>query len=131
MRAIREDEVTFTLTAEDEDIPVRGNAMASGDPDLDKRVEDGIIERLDGGDIWAWCYVRVTARLTLPDGSWFEGTDGLGGCSYHDQSDFMESGGYYDDMKTRALEDLQEKIETAVKRGVILAVVFADAEVVS
>ncbi|GAG86978.1 unnamed protein product, partial [marine sediment metagenome] len=86
-------DVAFVLTIEPEDIPVRGNAMASGDEEVDRRVEDGIIERLDQGDLWAWCSVKVTA--TLLDDTDLEGADYLGGCSYRDEEDFCQDGGYY------------------------------------
>lgn len=76
-RKLTESEVTFTVELEEEDTPVRGNAMASGDDAADKALEDEIIERLDRGDISAWCCLKVTA-------SWngLTGVDYLGACSF-------------------------------------------------
>ncbi len=125
MRKIRPDEVTFKLVAEDEDIPIRGNAMASGDDEADKKLEDELIDRLDRGDIWAWCYVKVTATLTLPDGSKIEGWAGIGGCSYESEKDFIESDCYYSDLKSEALDDLQKEVENEIQRGRSLAELFA------
>jgi hypothetical protein len=48
---------------EPEDVPVRGNAIASDDPDFDRMVEDELIARLDSGNGWAWCVLCV--RVTL------------------------------------------------------------------
>lgn len=99
--------VTFTLEIEPEDIPVEGNAMASGDDSADRECEAEILERLDRGDLWAWCYVRVTA-------TWgeFSGSDGLGECSYRSEADFKR-GGYWEDMRAEAYDRLCEAIERA------------------
>lgn len=93
-------DVTYELIHHEEDTPVRGNCMSSGDDSYDKECEDAIIKDLGCGNLWAWCAVEVRA-------TWkgFTGKDFLGCCSYKDQKDF-EAGGYYDDMKSQALDDL-------------------------
>lgn len=103
---------TIRLRAEQSDIPVRGNAMVSGDSALDKQVEDEIIARLGAGDIWAWANVLVTAE-------WhgLTGTDSLGGCSYKDEADFIQNSGYYDDMVSNAIDELYKQYETIVNEG--------------
>jgi hypothetical protein len=100
--------VTYRLYIEAEDIPVRGNAMASGDDALDKKVEDEILERLDSGDIWAWAHVTVEASAGE-----FTGEDTLGGCCYRDAAEFMQPGGYYEDMKSEAFNALKATLERA------------------
>lgn len=102
-----EKDVTYTLEADYEDIPVKGNAMVSGNDADDKKVEDAIIKRLENGDVWAWAYVKVTATW-----NGLIGVDGLGCCSYADASEFKKPGGHYNDMKARALEDLKLNIKT-------------------
>ena len=69
------DNVRFELSVEADDIPVRGNAMASGDDDADRECENELIERLESGDETAWCHVRVVA--TDPETE-LEGEDSLG-----------------------------------------------------
>lgn len=101
------EQVNFTLTIEPEDIPVRGNAMASGNDATDKKYEDEIIERLNNGDLWAWCSVCVTAER-----KGVEGVDYLGGCCYKDEKDFKEGDSYYKDMQRQAYDDLVKKINT-------------------
>jgi hypothetical protein len=101
------EEVDFTLEAEYEEISVRGNAMASGDDEQDKMYEDEIIRRLDNGDVWAWASVKVTAQWRG-----IEGVDYLGCCCYANENDFKQPGGYYDDMKQEAYDDLIAKINT-------------------
>ncbi len=111
MRKLTKRDVEFVLTAEFDDLPVRGNAMASGDDALDKKVEDEIIARLERGDVWAWAAVTVEARW-----QGFVGRDHLGACCYRDERDFKHSEGYYPDMCSVALDDLNRKIqETADK----------------
>lgn len=106
MKKFKESEVDYVLEVEMDNFPVRGNAIASGDDAEDKRVEDEILSRLNCGDIWAWGTVKVTA---LWNG--FEGVDYLGGCSYRDEEDFKQPGGYFEDMKRQALADLKSNIK--------------------
>lgn len=105
MRRLTETDVTFKIRCLPEEIPVRGNALASGDPAEDKRTEDEIIARLESGDDWAWCTVEVIARWED-----FSAIETLGACSYASEEDFRQPGGYFDDMKAAALDALNEKI---------------------
>lgn len=107
-RKFNPDEVIFTLAAEQDDIPIRGNAIVSGDDDFDERVARDIEAQLEEGNVWAWASVKVTA-------SWagFTGTDYLGGCSYKDEADFRQPGGYFEDMLTEAVKALVSEIEAA------------------
>ena len=122
IRKLTMDEVEFEVIAEMDDIPVRGNAIASGDEEVDRECEDEIMRRLDNGDVWAWASVEVKA-------TWkgFEGSDYLGGCSYEDEADFCQPGGYYDDMKGRALEELQANIEHELRETSELILNVEDA----
>lgn len=112
------DGVTYTLEATQDDVPVRGNASAMGDDELDQEIEDGIIARLDDGDVWAWASVRVTAHvdiaLTDEQEVLFQGEQYIGGCNYTNAEDFMANGPY-DDLKSEALDDLKRSLERAVK----------------
>ncbi len=105
-RKLTASEVTFTIECEPEDLPIKGNAMASGDNEFDAKVEREIREALEGGNAWAWCSVKVTA-------SWNQclGYAYLGCCSYDSQKDFETEGGYYEDMKQEALNDLNDRID--------------------
>jgi hypothetical protein len=100
------EQVQFSLIAEFDDIPVRGNALASGDDKFDKQVEDEIIKRINNGDVWAWCCVEVKATYKSIESD----TEYLGACSYADEQDF-KTGGYYEDMKQTAYENLLDKIK--------------------
>lgn len=88
-----------------DDTPIRGHAMASGDDAIDRRAEDDILANLPFNE-WAWCLVKVTA--IGPAG--VIGTDYLGACSYANESDFRQPGGYFDDMVDRAREDLRRQL---------------------
>jgi hypothetical protein len=98
-------DVTFSLRIELEDVPVKG-AFASGDDAADKRDEEIILERLRGGDTWAWCCVFVTATWRA-----YSASDNLGCCSYADEADFKQEGGYYEDMCDAALARLNANLE--------------------
>lgn len=106
LRELTAEEVTFTIKAEQDDIPVRGNAIASGDEKFDKEVEDHIFSELADGNIWAWAAVTVIARWDS-----FVGSAHLGGCSYKDEEEFKQPGGYYDDMKQEALDELNKVLQ--------------------
>lgn len=101
--------VSYDLEIVREYMPIRGNAMASGDDDYDREVEDSIIADLEAGNDWAWCMVKVTATYDGIDS--VEGVDYLGGCSYASEKDFKSPGGYYDDMKEVARDDLYGQLK--------------------
>lgn len=107
--------ITFTLKIEPDLIPVRGNAMASGDDAADRACEDEIIARLNRGDVWAWCVVTVSAHLDD-----FTGIAILGGCSYQDEADFKACGSYQD-LVREAVDDLKADLEAAVTLGATAA----------
>ena len=109
--------VTFTLEIEPEDLEIRGNALASGDDAEDREAEDSIIAQLESGNLWAWCSVKVTATA-----GGVEGVDYLGGCSYRDTAEFIQPGGYYDDMKAEALAELKVRLAEASAAHVALEV---------
>jgi hypothetical protein len=98
------EDCTFILDVVEDNTPVRGNAMASGDDGLDQWVENQIIEALENANIWAWCIVTVTAAW-----SGWKGVDILGGCSYKDEDDFIRAG-QWDEMRRIAYHDLLEKL---------------------
>jgi hypothetical protein len=103
------DDVDISITVEPEFSPVQGNLIVSGDAEFDKKCEDEIIARLDSGDEWAWCIVKVTVTpktLTYTDELF--GFSLLGGCSYENQEEFEKSD-YYQDMIVWSLEDLNSK----------------------
>jgi hypothetical protein len=104
--SIKEMEETYNvrINATQDDLPVRGNCIATEDKEFDKTVEDEILERLDNGDVWAWADVEVQA--TLPDGR--TGSAYLGGCCYEDEKDFKQ-GGYYEGMILNAVDDAASK----------------------
>jgi hypothetical protein len=110
-RPITKEEAAIRVRAEPEHIPVEGNALVSGDDALDREAEQEILQRLDQGDTWAWAAVTVTA-------TWgpFAASDHLGCCSYADEADFTQPGGYYDDMVDAALDELNQTILDAYRR---------------
>lgn len=105
-------EVKYTITVEQDEQAVRGNALASGDDAVDKAQEDEILARLDRGDVWAWAEVTVTAEC-----AGFKGVDYLCGCCYENEAAFKEPGGYFPDMCAAALENLREVLCAAVTTG--------------
>ena len=62
------------------------------------------MSRLDHGDQWAWCSVKVEVRW-----NGFRGTDYLGCCSYESEEDFRKSE-YYNDMISEALAELNREV---------------------
>ena len=98
-----ESTMEIQIILHDEHIPIEGNAVDSGDTDFDAKVNAGIIERLDMGQLWAWCTVEV--KVTI-DG--FTANDYLGCCSYDNEQEF-KAGGYYDDMVETCKNDIVEQ----------------------
>lgn len=100
--------VRYSIRALPEDIPVRGNAMASGDDEYDRHVEDHIIAELESGNVWAWCTVQVRARVGQ-----FYGDAFLGACSYEDSGDFSRD--HLKAMKEEARDELRKRMDEAKK----------------
>lgn len=118
-------EITYEIAVEQDDTPVRGNAIASGDAVADKEVEDEILRRLDQGDVWAWACVEVRAIVEL-DGQRFLGNTYLGGVSCKDEAEFRENDDYFSDMKAEALLDLENCLTNEVNRGKVAASLLAE-----
>lgn len=96
-----------TVHAEQDICDPLGNVLVSGDAEVDAQAEREVFERLDRGDIWAWATVKVFAEVEGIKGE----SQWLGGCNYASESDFRESGCYFDDMKAEAIADLRAKLE--------------------
>lgn len=108
------EDVEFILEVEQDDTPVRGNALASGDESIDKACEDEILERLARGDVWAWAHVTVKARVRDDDdvgnlARRIVGRDDLSGCSYKSEAEF-KTDDVYGDMKAQAFDDLVDRL---------------------
>jgi hypothetical protein len=104
------DGIEFTIECLPEDQELRGNVIASDNENADRAYEDEIIARLDRGDVWAWCTVKVTAEWRG-----YKGAAYLGGCTYTNERDFTENNSdYYDDMKREALDSLNASIRSIV-----------------
>ena len=108
---IAREEATIRVLAEPDHTPVEGNASVSGDDDFDREVEHNILCRLQQGDVWAWATVTVVT-------AWgpFKGNAHLGCCSYADENEFKQPGGYFDDMVTEALDELNHCVGEAYRQ---------------
>ena len=104
MKTLKFEHVEFETIVEQDDIPVRGNVMASGDDAFDKECEDEILARLDRGEIEAWCHIGVIAR-------WhgFEGRAGLGANSLGSLSE-VEQAAEDHGLRAEALEALNAQL---------------------
>jgi hypothetical protein len=106
VRRPTKDDVHFALWHEPEDMyELEGNFTDPADVEW-------IRKELEDGNDWAWCRTQVHATWTDPEtGKEYEGDDYLGGCSYRSKEDFMQPGGYYDDMKNAAYDELVKNVE--------------------
>ena len=98
------NEVQYELLAEPEDEA----------PDFEDPQDLAFVrEQIRMGNVWGWCRTEVIAKWTDSEGNEYEGHDYLGGCSYRSRRDFMEPGGYYDDMKSEAYDELVKQLVKA------------------
>jgi hypothetical protein len=104
-------DIIYSIVVEQDDMPVHGNAIDSGDAKADKEIEDEILARLDRGDTWAWAQVDVRAECGGQTGHAY-----LGGCSYQDENDFKR-GGYLPQLQEEAREDLLRVMRERVSSG--------------
>lgn len=114
----------FKIEPED-DVPVRGNALASGDDSADAAAEEWILSRLNSGDVLAWCCVTVTAEVTIGADT-FRGNAYLGACSYEKEEDLRRDVFEHYDLKKEALADLKIQLEGAAKRGALASQILME-----
>lgn len=127
MRKLVKEDVIFTVELEEEDLPVRGNYMCTDDNGQDKKDENVVIDRLNCGDISAWCCLKIIAKWED-----FEETTYLGGCSFEaglNNTDLQKeaeeiASGFYDDL----LEALNNKVLSYIIRGEEIASLLDDTE---
>lgn len=105
--------IFFKLETLPEDAPVRGNAIASDNPKMDRLHENAILERIEAWDSWAWCTVKVSASF----GSTLEGTAYLGCCSYEGFEDFAAEDGYLPSLVQEAMDELLQEARDTVADG--------------
>lgn len=110
-RTLTKEEINIRVMAYPEEIPVKGNAICSGDEDFDRQVESEILKRLEQDDVWAWATVRVTSEWECLSASEY-----LGCCCYADENEFREEGGYFDDMIHEALSNLNLRLRNLYER---------------
>jgi|SRR3954466_6357581 len=107
MRTINFNEVVFTVEAQPELTDIT-DEISSGDPLYDERNITEIRQRLENGDIWAWCTVKVTGTYR----GIIQSSDHLGGCSYQNAEDFIRHSGYYKDMQLQCIRSIQDQLQT-------------------
>ena len=125
LRSINDKRLTWTLTAEPEEVSIEGNASAWGEPE-DSEYAAKIRAQLDTGNEWAWCCVAVRVQFETETGEAFEGVDYLGCCSYRSERDFRR-GGYLPQMREAAFDDLRMNMGHAIARGNAANSAFATA----
>jgi len=117
LRRLTKNDVVFTLKVEPEDLPPEGNVLVSGDDEQDAEAVKDVTDRLNAGNIWAWCQVTILANW-----SGFCGKEVLGCCSYTNQEEFIQ-GDYYAPMLDEALADLNRTLASTLKTLSALIVV--------
>lgn len=90
----------ITWEALEEDVSVKNYCFE------DKEAEERILNRLKAGELSAWFCAHVVAEY-----AGFIGDDYLGCCSYKSLSEFeKEKGGYFEQMITKAISELADRI---------------------
>lgn len=99
-------EIEIELTAEEEHIPIDGNALASGDDAEDAAENERIRDELERGNEWAWCaaHVRVTYKGETSADAY------LGACSYKNAAEFRRDGAF-DEMVHECLAEINAKLK--------------------
>lgn len=107
LKQLTADQVEFQVSYQQDDLLVRGNALASGDAQADKECEDAILARLNAGDELAWCCITVTAAW-----NGFTASAHLGGCGLDNEQQVAEEAEAYG-MKEEALANLNKAVAAA------------------
>ena len=99
------DKIQYSIETTISEIPIKGNAMASGDPETDIEAETWIQDQLRKGNDLAWCDVIVKAKIGP-----FEGCDSLGCVSVKDANELEEMIKEHG-MRENAFDHLVQQIE--------------------
>lgn len=111
LRKLTLEEVEVSFEAEpEEDSP---GTQASMDEECVKYIKDQIRR----GNPFAW----FTAKVTVKWGTYCH-HEYLGGCSYKSEEDFVKNSGYYEDMVTTALEELNATLAKEFEKLLTLVV---------
>ena len=103
-------DVTITVSAEENDISPEESYDIPGIKRSTRDAEgfvDAVDEMIEKHGLWGWCQVTVTVRLGP-----LTGEAHMGGCSYESEDDFIQSSGYYNDMVSDAIADLQNSVDS-------------------
>lgn len=98
MRKIRLEDCTITIEPEPETDDPKDHFEFPEDVVLAK-------ERIEDGNEWGWCCVKVTVKCGP-----LSADDYLGACSYTSEEEF-KTGGYYEDMVDRCVDQLNEQLD--------------------
>ncbi len=117
MSARKELELVIQEEIEQEDIPFVGNAMASGDSEVDRETEEWIRSELEQGNQAAWCQVVVHAKFfygPYPGEEVASGMDSLGGSSYASERELWRDlgPGMRENATREAVEGLLRTVHT-------------------
>ena len=110
-KMLNRHEIQVLVTAFPEEIPVKGNAMCSGDEDFDQQIEAEILERLEQDDVWAWATVSVAAEW-----QGLKEKEYLGCCCYESEEDFRNNSGYFEEMVQEALTNLNLRLRNLYEK---------------
>jgi hypothetical protein len=100
-------EITYKIEVEQDDTRIRGNLCCTDDDEQDTKEENEVFRRLDNGDIYAWCLIKVTATFGR-----FSHSDYLVGNSLKDGSEVEEQVEFHG-MKQEARLGLIKEIKQA------------------
>lgn len=109
-------QIKYEIEIEPDDLPIEGNALASGDPEADRAAEREIYAQLQRGNVAAWAIVKVTARIDVGEHT-FRGWAVLGGCSYASETELRRAVVEEFDLMAEARADLIARISEASVRG--------------
>jgi len=102
----RVEGITYSVEIEPEELDFHGNCSAI-DEATDRETEAWIAKELAGGNEYAWCWAKVTARF-----EGFEGVDSLGAISCKGGADFEEH--FLPEMKRNARANLTAAVESEI-----------------
>lgn len=110
-KTLTSNDITVLVTAHPEEIPVKGNAICSGDEDFDRQVESEIMKRLEHDDVWAWATVSVAVNW-----QGLKENEYLGCCCYESEEDFRNNSGYFEEMVDQAITSLNTRLQGLYER---------------
>lgn len=78
---------------------------------MKKREITQLLEKAEK-NVWLWADIEIIAEYESPSGQQYSESEYLGCSSYNSRSNFIQTSGYYDDLRASLISQIREQVLT-------------------